>query len=246
MRATGYYNEQMQTDERLAAFMKDIYKRLRKGEQFSRGRNCPGIAVARELKDSGLGSKWSGFVRSFDYTRRISEGRISKERHAWQEREAVRLALRQPFKACEKYGIPSISVVPMPKPLVRPAVPTDPAPRVNVVLADIRLRDWSFTNGMGYLLLHWDVKNGKDMEAFTTKHELEPQVYARVVAGKDAEGEPVIKRKYVSGDFRQGSLTKEARVRVINEGREAVAKALPGLNLERYKDTLGTMDHIMR
>lgn len=244
MSRTGYYNEQMRTDERLAAMMKEVQKRVRKGEPWAKGRKGNGISVGRELKAHGLDSKWTGFVMAYDYDRRITEARIGKERHEWQVREEVRLALRNPARAAKQYGLPAPGEAKAP----RAVKPREAEPQPFIQPCDVKLMDWAFSSGAKALRLRWQVKEKGAQTRYAhydTYHALEPQVYAYEDTITES-GQPYVKRTYLSGDFKNGSLTKAAQVRIVNEGRAQVEKALRGRSLERYKDTLATMTYLMR
>lgn len=240
----GYYSEQMRTDERLAAMMKGVQKRVLKGEQWAKGQK-DGIAVGRELKAHGLSSNWAGFVKSYDYSKRITESRISKKRHEWQEREAVRMALQNPARAARVYGLPAPEAPRSAAVVLHNPVKVEAEPRPLAQPCEARLTDWAFTSGAKGLRLRWQVRDkGQDVPFYTT-HALEPQVYAYGNATNES-GQVCVKRTYLRGDFKNGALTKAAQVRIVEEGRAQVEKAFPALTLERYKDSLATMAYLMR
>lgn len=234
---TGYYNEQKLTDERLTKALKHVQRRLRNGETWSRKRTGGGITLGKVLPEFGVSTKWSHFFKTFDYSRRITEGRISRERHAWQTQEAIKAELR-------KAGL--LAKAQPPKPAPKPETPkTKTAPQT----VDVKLQEWRFTDGMGAIRLCWQVREQSARRpvytSVQTLHRLEPQVYAYEVR-ETPLGDEYVRRRRLGGDFKQGTLTEQARERIVAEGREQVAAMLPGRGLERLEDSLATMRFLMR
>lgn len=237
MSKTGYYNEQKLTDERLTRALKHVQRRLNNGETWSRKRTGGGITLGKVLPEFGVSTKWSHFFMTFDYTRRITEGRISRERHAFQAEELVKRELR-------KAGL--LAKAEPPKPAPRPETPkTKTAPQT----VDVKLAEWCFTDGMEAIRLRWQVREQSARRpvytSVQTLHRLEPQVYAYEVR-ETPLGDEYVRRRRLSGDFKQGTLTEQARERIVAEGREQVASMLPGRGLERLEDSLATMRFLMR
>lgn len=209
MSKTGYYNEQKLTDERLTKALKHVQRRLRNGETWSRKRTGGGITLGKVLPEFGVSTKWSHFFKTFDYSRRITEGRISRERHAFQAEEMVKRELR-------KAGLLAKAQPPKPAPK-----PETPKPKTAPQTVDVKLQEWRFTDGMGAILLCWQVR-------------------------ETPQGDEYVRRRRLSGDFKQGTLTEQARERIVAEGRDQVASMLPGRGLERLEDSLATMRFLMR
>lgn len=237
MTKTGYYNEQKLTDERLTKALKHVQRRLRNGETWSRKRTGGGITLGKVLPEFGVSTKWSHFFKTFDYSRRITEGRISRERHAWQTQEAIKAELR-------KAGL--LAKAQPPKPAPRPETPK---PKTAPQAVDVKLQEWRFTDGMGAIRLCWQVREQSARRpvytSVQTLHRLEPQVYA-YEERKSQDGSTYMHRRRLRGDFRQGALTPSAQERIVQEGREQVAAMLPGRGLERLEDSLATMRFLMR
>lgn len=251
---TGYYNEQKLTDERLTKALKHVQKRLRNGETWSRKRTGGGITLGKVLPEFNVSTKWSHFFKTFDYSKRITEGRISRERHAWQTQEAIKAELRR-RGLLDRPG-PKAAPAPKPKPEPKPQpepvkaeVREKPVPKGSTQGVAVKLSDFAFTDRMTHIKLRWMERVVRDRrvgyEAHYTTHLLEPQVYA-YEERKSQDGGTYMHRRRLRGDFRQGALTPSAQERIVQEGREQMAKALPGRGLERLEDTLATMRFLMR
>lgn len=236
MKMTGYYNEQLATDQRLAVAMLEIQRRLNAGEKWAKGRNGVGITIRKVLTDHGVGTKFSGFVTGFDFSKKITEGRISRERHAWQMQEVIRWALAHPQEAERTYGKKK-DVAPKEKPVKKEAEEAKPR--------EVRLLDFDFKDGMETLRLRWQVRTPKGFESAFTKHELTPNIYSYKTV-RLPSGQLYVKKTRLGGAFREGKLTAEEFQRIVSEGREQIAAALPGKVLESEKDTQATLRYLFR
>lgn len=232
MKGTGYYNEQILTDQRLFEVMKVIQKRMKAGEKMAKGRRGQGICLRSLLEQYGCSANWTMFLTEFDFSKPLTEGRVSKERHAWQVRKAVRWALAHPEQAQKKYGKPG-------KEEKREEKAEAPA------VVDVRLEDFDFLSGMSGIRLRWQVRTPRGRESAFTTHGFEPQIYERETH-RDCRGAIYECRTRLAGSFKEGKLTASERRRIVEEGRAQIARALPGRTLESQADTMERLRYLFR
>ena len=243
----GYYVKEERATERLYGALRDIKKRLQAGDTFCRKgvKADAGKIVLRDVLPAyGISTRWSGFIASFDYTQKLSPEVVAVARHRWQTEEEIRWALRHPEAAALRVGEREVKA-PKEAPKAKPVEPRKRATKdelAPVVVPDIRLHDFTFTDKMKALRLTWQV--GVD-KSCTTLHALEPQTYTyeRV---PDERGTFHEIRHCTGGDFRTGKLTGTATRRILSEARAELGRRLPGLLQETLKESEIKFKYLMR